>query len=254
MGHRSAPGGRSLARRAGRLGGSADEGGWWPAFDSNTEALDALAASIEGAGYTPGEQVAIALDIAATQFGSAGRYRLGRDDTDLDRDGWADVLHGWLDRYPIVSIEDPFAEDDPEGMAAFTSSVGDRIQVVGDDYLVTNADRVRAAAADCSANTVLIKPNQAGTLSRTKAALDAAREVGFASIVSARSGETEDVSVAHLAVGWGVGEIKVGSVTRGERTAKWNELLRIEESLGAAATFAGRAGLGRTATTRTEQP
>src|SRR5690606_2176804 len=143
-----------------------------------------------------------------------------------------DLLVSWVDRYPIVSVEDPVAEDDPAGMAAFTAATGDRIQVVGDDFLVTDADRVARAAEDRSANTVLIKPNQAGTITRARAALDAAHARGLQTIVSARSGETEDVSVAHLAVGWGANGVKVGSITRGERTAKWNEMLRIEESLG----------------------
>jgi enolase len=227
----------------GRRSGVADEGGWWPAFDTNQDALDALVAAIEGAGLTPGDQVGIALDIAASQFGRGGRYHLAREDRTLDSTELCELLAGWVDRYPIVSIEDPVAEDDPAGMAAFTAAVGDRIQVVGDDFLVTDAVHVEQAAVDRTANTVLIKPNQAGTLTRARAALDTAQRLGLATIVSARSGETEDVSVAHLAVGWSAGEVKVGSITRGERTAKWNELLRIEEALGAAATF--RPGLGR---------
>lgn len=239
--HRAA--GRWLDER-GRLAGVAEEGGWWPAFESNAEALEALVAAIEGAGLVPGEQVGISLDVAATQFGSDGSYRLSREGRTYDRDGWGEVLLGWLERFPIVSIEDPFAEDDPAGMALLTAAVGDRVQVVGDDFLVTDADRVRAAASDRTANTVLVKPNQAGTLTRAKAALDAAAEAGFGAIVSARSGETEDVTISHLAVGWGSGGFKVGSATRGERTAKWNELLRIEENLGPSARYAGRAGLG----------
>ncbi|MBD2898133.1 enolase C-terminal domain-like protein [Spirillospora sp. NPDC000708] len=239
--HRSA--GRWLDER-GRLAGTADEGGWWPAFDSNAEALEALVAAIEGAGLTPGADVGIAIDVAATQFGSGGTYRLAREGREYDRDGWGEVLLGWLDRFPIVSVEDPFAEDDPDGMALITKAAGDRIQIVGDDFLVTDADRVRAAAARRTANTVLVKPNQAGTLTRARAALDAAAESGLGAIVSARSGETEDVTIVHLAVGWGSGGFKVGSSARGERTAKWNEMLRVEEELGGAARYAGRAGLG----------
>ncbi len=151
----------------------------------------------------------------------------------------------WVDRYPIVSVEDPVAEDDPEGMVAFTAAVGERIQVVGDDYLVTDAERVELAAADSAANTVLIKPNQAGTLTRARAALDAAHRNGMQTIVSARSGETEDTTVAHLAVGWGSHGVKVGSITRGERTAKWNELLRIEESLDGSSPANRARGLRR---------
>ena len=144
-----------------------------------------------------------------------------------------------------MSIEDPFAEDDAAGMEMFTAAVGGRIQIVGDDFLVTSADRVRAAAATGAVNAALIKPNQAGTLTRAKAALDAAASAGFTTIVSARSGETEDSTVADLAVGWGADGVKVGSITRGERTAKWNQLLRIEEALGAAARYRGWAALGR---------
>ncbi|WP_137726153.1 phosphopyruvate hydratase [Prescottella subtropica] len=236
-------GGRWLDAR-GRLAGVADEGGWWPAFDSNVQALDALVASIEDAGLVPGDQVGISIDVAATQFVTADGYRLASEDRDLDRDSWREELLTWLSKYPIASIEDPFAEDDPVGMQSITAAVGDRVQVVGDDFLVTNADRVRTAAAAHSVNSVLIKPNQAGTLTRAKAALDAASEEGLGAIVSARSGETEDVTIAHLAVGWASGGFKVGSVTRSERTAKWNEMIRIEEEIGSSGRFVGRAGLG----------
>ncbi|MFD4291612.1 phosphopyruvate hydratase [Rhodococcus sp. NPDC058505] len=236
--------GRQWLADRGRLAGVADEGGWWPAFDSNAEALDALVAAIEGAGLVPGDQVGISLDVAATQLATPEGYRLAREDRVLDRDAWCAELLAWIAKYPILSIEDPFAEDDAEGMAAIVAAVGDRVQVVGDDFLVTDADRVRDAAAGGRVNSVLIKPNQAGTLTRAKRALDAAREAGLGAIVSARSGETEDVTIAHLAVGWGSGGFKVGSVTRSERTAKWNEMIRIEESLGATGSFVGRAGFG----------
>jgi enolase len=154
------------------------------------------------------------------------------------------MLGGWLDSYPIVSIEDPLAEDDRRGFRDFTSAYGARCQVIGDDFLVTNAGRVAAAARDGALNAALIKPNQAGTITETRAALEAAKAAGFATIVSARSGETEDVTVAHLAIGWDAGQLKVGSFARSERMAKWNECLRIEEALGKDATFAGRAALG----------
>jgi len=149
----------------------------------------------------------------------------------------------WVAQYPILSIEDPVAEDDTAGMIAFTAAAGARIQVIGDDYLVTNAGRVREAAAQRACNAVLIKPNQAGTISETLAALGAAKACGFSTIVSARSGESEDVMIAHLAVGWNAGQLKVGSFARSERMAKWNELLRIEEALGSAAQYAGVAAL-----------
>ena len=236
--------GRVLAAE-GRLAGVADEGGYWPAFATNEEALETLVRAIESAGFTPGDDVAISLDIAASEFGRAGRYTLARDARELDRDGMIELLLRWLDRYPIASIEDPLGEDDRDGWIAFARAAGTRVQIVGDDYLTTNAGRVAEAAADRACNAALIKPNQAGTLTEARAALDAARAAGFATIVSARSGETEDVSIAHLAVGWNAGQLKVGSITRGERTAKWNEMLRIEEAQGAGARYAGRIAVVR---------
>lgn len=234
-----------LMKERGLLQGVADEGGWWPAFTANEQALETLVKAIERAGFTPGKQVAIALDIAATDFGKGGRYKLGLEGRELDTEGMIRMLLGWIAAYPIASIEDPLAEDDAEGFSAFTKEVGTRIQVVGDDFLVTDAARVREAARIGAANTVLIKPNQRGTLTETKAAWEAAKEVGYAGIVSARSGETEDVTIVHLAVGWGAGQLKVGSFARSERMAKWNEALRVEEALGPRARFAGGAVLGR---------
>jgi enolase len=230
---------------SGNLAGVADEGGWWPAFSTNEQALDTLVRAIERAGFRPGEEVGIALDIAASEFGHGGRYKLALEQRELDSGGMIDLLSGWIARYPIVSIEDPLAEDDPEGFAAFTRRHGKSLQIVGDDFLVSDAARVRDAAAKGACNTVLLKPNQRGTLTETLDAWNAARETGFAGIASARSGETEDTTIVHLAVGWGVGQLKVGSFARGERMAKWNEMLRIEEALGARASFAGGAVLGR---------
>ncbi len=236
-------------RERGALFGVADEGGWWPHFDSNEEALGALVVAIERAGYAPGTQVAIALDIAASEFGECvhgrGRYTLGLDRRELDSDGFIEVLQRWCERYPIASIEDPLAEDDLEGFARFTRLLGHRVQVVGDDLLVSDAALVRQAAAAGAANTVLLKPNQRGTLSETLQCWEAARELGYAAIVSARSGETEDTTIVDLAIGWGVGQLKVGSFARGERMAKWNAALRIEERLGSRARFAGAAVFGR---------
>ena len=228
--HRRA--GEAMAEQ-GRLCGVADEGGWWPAFDTNEQALEALVRAIEAAGRVPGEEVAIALDVAASEFGRGGRYRLRREGRETDGDGLCALLLDWLRRYPIVSIEDPLAEDDAATFAAFTRAAGPRVQVVADDLVVTSAARIREAAARGAGNTVLLKPNQAGTLSETAAALEAAREVGWHAIVSARSGETEDATIVHLAVGWRVPQLKVGAMTRGERTAKWNEGLRIAEALPA---------------------
>jgi enolase len=232
-----------LLATQGRLAGVADEGGWWPMFDSNEHALATLVAAIERARLRPGTDVAISLDIAASELGRDGSYTLGLEGRRLGREALCDLLLGWLDRYPIASIEDPFGEDDRAGWLAFMDAAGDRVQVIGDDYLVTNAARVEAAATDGACNAVLVKPNQVGTLAEARAAVDAARRHGMGTIVSARSGETEDVTIAHLAVGWNAGQLKVGSFARGERMAKWNEVLRIEESLGARAAFAGAAAL-----------
>ncbi len=220
-----------LMRDAGLLMGVADEGGWWPAFDSNEAGLDHLVRAIENAGYIPGEEVAISLDIAATDFGRDGRYRLARDGQELDSDGLAAMLLGWLERYPIVAIEDPLAEDDHDAMTRFTAGAGVGVEIVADDLICTNATRIEHAARIGACNTALIKPNQAGTLTETRAALEAARAAGWQAIVSARSGETEDVTIVHLAVGWGVDQLKVGSFARSERMAKWNEGLRIAEAL-----------------------
>jgi enolase len=234
-----------LMAEAGTLAGVADEGGWWPSFSTNEQALDMLVRSIERAGLRPGEQVGIALDVAASEFGRGGRYRLALEDRQLDSAGMIGLLSGWIARYPILSIEDPLAEDDPEGFAEFTRLHGGSLQIVGDDFLVSDAARVRDAGARGAANTVLLKPNQRGTLTETLDAWNAAKEAGFSAIVSARSGETEDTTIVHLAVGWEAGQLKVGSFARGERMAKWNEMLRVEEALGARARFAGGAVLGR---------
>ena len=215
----------------GLLQGVADEGGYWPAFNTNEAALDNLMMAIERAGLVPGEQVSISLDIAASEFGAAGRYRLGLEKRELDSDALCELLIGWIERYPIVSIEDPLGEDDETGLQKFTAAVGGRVQIIGDDYLVTNAKRVEDAAACGACNALLCKPNQAGTLSEAKAAADAATKAGFGVIVSARSGETEDATIVHLAVGWSAPQLKVGSFARSERMVKWNEGLRVLETL-----------------------
>ena len=223
----------------GRRYGVTDEGGWWPAFASHVEALNTLVKAIERAALAPGDEIGIAMDVAATQFHRGGRYRLAADGVELDTPGLVELLVGWCRRYPIVSVEDPVAEDDVPGMVAFTARAGAGLQVIGDDFLVTSAQRIAAAASRGACNAVLLKPNQAGTVTETKAALEAARAAGWRTVVSARSGETEDVSIVHLAVGWNAGQLKVGSFARSERMAKWNEGLRIEAALGKAAAFAG---------------
>ena len=198
-----------------------------------------LVRAIEHAGFHPGEDVAISLDIAASELGRAGCYRLSLERRVLDSGAMIELLLGWLRRYPIIAIEDPLAEDDADGFAQFTAAAG-KVAVVGDDFLVTSAERVRAAAARRACNTALIKPNQVGTLTEAKAAFDAALDEGWSTIVSARSGETEDVSIVHLAVGWGAPMLKVGSFARSERMAKWNEGLRIAESIDGRGSLASR--------------
>lgn len=224
-----------LMSEAGLLSGVADEGGFWPAFQSNEEALETLTRAIEKSGHRPAEDMAISLDVAASEFGASGNYHLTRDNRKLSSDLLSGMLVDWTERFPIVSIEDPLGEDDLNGMIRFTWAVSKRVQVVGDDFLVTNADRVARAANDKACNAVLIKPNQAGTLSRTKAAFEAAKTAGYGAIISARSGETEDTTIVHLGVGWGVKQLKVGSFSRSERMVKWNEGLRIAEAISRAA-------------------
>ena len=230
-----------LLDRAGLLAGVADEGGYWPRLETNEAALEMLVRAIERTGKRPVEEIGISLDVAASEFGADGRYRLAHEGRALDGEAMAGMLADWCARYPIVSIEDPLAEDDWRGLAAFTGRWGDRLQVVGDDALVTDAGRIARAAQAGVCNAVLIKPNQAGTLTETKAALDAAHKAGYGAIASARSGESEDTTIVHLAAGWGIPQLKVGAFSRSERMAKWNEALRIEETSGAR--FAGAAGL-----------
>ncbi|NOZ32644.1 MAG: phosphopyruvate hydratase [Alphaproteobacteria bacterium] len=227
-----------LMEEKGQLGGVADEGGFWPNFSTNEAALETLVQAIERAGYRAGEEVAISLDVAASEFRTGSTYRLGVDNRSLTSAEMIELLVGWAARYPIVSIEDPLAEDDEDGLVAITAALGHRTQIVGDDYLVTSAERVRRAAEIGACNALLVKPNQVGTLTETRDAFEAAQQAGWTSILSARSGETEDTTIVHLAVGWGVRQLKVGSFARSERMAKWNEALRIEEKLAGRAGFA----------------
>jgi enolase len=223
--------GARLAKR-GLLQGVADEGGYWPAFRTNEEALAELVGAIADAGLEPGRGAAIALDVAASQLYRAGAYHLPLEGRQLSSGQLHAMLGRWIERYPIVSIEDPFAETDHEAMRLFTKEFSGKLQIVGDDYFVTSEKRLREGIRAPACNAVLLKPNQVGTLTETKACWLAAKEAGYRAIVSARSGETEDVSIVHLAVGWGVGQLKVGSFARSERMAKWNEGIRIEETLG----------------------
>ncbi|MEM8726036.1 MAG: phosphopyruvate hydratase [Pseudomonadota bacterium] len=232
--------GRIMEEKGG-ITGVADEGGWWPNFDSNEEALECLVRAIELAGEVPGERVVISLDIAASEFFANGEYRLTLEDRAMDADGQIALLESWLDKYPIASIEDPLAETDKDGMKAFTQAFGERVQIIGDDYLVTNAALVEEAAFDGACNAVLIKVNQAGTVSESIDAFEVAQRLGFGTIVSARSGESEDTSISHLAAGLDAKQLKVGSFTRSERMAKWNECLRMQGQPGMGGFVGGQA-------------
>ena len=228
----------AIMAEKGKLAGIADEGGWWPVFDSNEEALETLVAAIEKAGEIPGDRVVISLDIAASEFAHDGQYHLALENKEMNTEQLLDMLGTWLDTYPIISIEDPVSEDDHAGMIEFTRRYGDRVQIIGDDYLVTNANLVQEAAESGACNAVLVKVNQAGTVTEAISSLVEAERAGWRAVVSARSGETEDVSISHLSVGLGSGQLKVGSFNRSERMAKWNECLRIQDELGAN-SFAG---------------
>jgi enolase len=209
-------------------------------LSSHEEALELLVQAIEQAGYRPGEHIAIGLDVAASELFEDGQYHLRRSRRERLS---SEELIGWygelLGRYPIVSIEDGLAEDDWAGWKLLTGALGARVQLVGDDLFVTNPERLQRGIAEGIANAVLIKPNQIGTLTETVETVRLAHRFGYRTVISHRSGETEDVTIAHLAVGLGIGQIKTGAPCRGERTAKYNELLRIEEVLGVQADYAG---------------
>ena len=206
-----------------------DEGGYAPSLGSNEDAIAAVMTAIERAGYVPGEQVAIALDPATTELYSDGRYTLAREDRTLTGGELIDFWADWAERYPIVSLEDGLAEDDWQGWTALTERLGDRVQLVGDDLLVTNTRRLERAIRERAANSILIKLNQIGTLTETIEAVEMAQRAGWTAIISHRSGETEDTTIADLVVALNTGQIKTGSVSRSERIAKYNRLLRIEE-------------------------
>lgn len=234
-----------LLAEAGHATGLGDEGGFAPPLDTTEDAIEFLLRAIERAGYQPGEQVGIALDAAAGELLDDGRYRLQGEDLALEAEGLAAYWTALVDRYPIVSIEDPFGDDDWNAWQAFAATAGNRLQIVGDDLFVTNVDRLNRGIRDGAANALLAKPNQVGTLSETLNAIQTAAAAGFGVIVSHRSGETEDTTIADLAVGTGSGQIKTGSLARGERTAKYNRLLAIEDELGSGAQYAGWQALQR---------
>ena len=216
-----------------------DEGGYAPSLGSNEDAIAAVLTAIERAGYAAGEQIAIALDPATTELYSDGRYTLAREDRTLTGSELIEFWTQWVERYPIVSLEDGLAEDDWSGWTELTGRLGDRLQIVGDDLLVTNTERLARAIGEQAANSILVKLNQIGTLTETIEAVEMAQRAGWTAVVSHRSGETEDTTIADLVVALNAGQIKTGSISRSERIAKYNRLLRIEEELGDAAEYAG---------------
>ncbi len=236
--------GRVLAER-GHSTLRADEGGYGPSLDSVTDAFELLELAVARAGHEPGTDVAFALDVASTHFydPASGLYRLDAGGTAIDAEGLVGLLAGWVSAFPIVSIEDGLAEDDWDGWQMLTAELGARVQLVGDDLFTTSLARLERGIELGAANAVLVKMNQIGTLSETIAVVERGRAAGYRSVVSARSGETEDPALADLAVATGAGQIKIGSTTQSERLAKYNELLRIEQQLGSRAEYAGRAAL-----------
>jgi enolase len=243
---------RAILHADGHATGQGDEGGFAPSLPSNEAAVEVILRAIEQAGYRPGEDVAIALDPAVSELvvesrtaddGGSVLYRLEREGRTLSSEELIELWAGWIDRYPIVSIEDGLAEDDWAGWYRLTERLGTRVQLVGDDLFVTNTDRIERGIVESSANAVLIKLNQIGTLTETIEAIELARRAGWASIVSHRSGETEDTTIADLVVAMGTGQIKTGAPSRSERVAKYNRLLRIEGELGDGARYLGRAAL-----------
>jgi enolase len=217
-----------------------DEGGFAPNLKSAEEALGYILTSIEKAGYTPGDDVCLALDCASTEYFKGGKYEMAGEGRTLSPDENAAFLEGLVAKFPIISIEDGMAEDDWEGWKALTEALGGKVQLVGDDLFVTNTERLRSGIRMGVANSILVKVNQIGTLSETLDAVDTAHRAGYTSVMSHRSGETEDSTIADLAVACNCGQIKTGSMSRSDRMAKYNQLIRIEEQLGTAAHYAGR--------------
>ena len=220
-----------------------DEGGFAPNLASSDEALSFVMKAVEAAGYKPGDEVVLALDCAASEFFEDGAYRLAGEDKTLDAGGMADYLAALCQRYPIVSIEDGMAEDDWDGWAALTAALGERVQIVGDDLFVTSPQRLSEGISRGVANAILVKVNQIGTLSETLEAVEMAHKAGYRAVFSHRSGETEDTTIADLAVATNCGQIKTGSLSRSDRLAKYNQLIRIEQELGPAAHYAGKSVL-----------
>lgn len=217
-----------------------DEGGFAPNLGSNEEAIELIMAAIAKAGYTAGEDIFLGLDCASSEFYKEGKYVLSAENKQLSSEEFADVLASWVDKYPIISIEDGMDENDWQGWKILTDKVGDKVQLVGDDLFVTNTDILAKGIKQGVANSILIKVNQIGTITETLNAINMAKQAGYTSVISHRSGETEDTTIADLAVATAAGQIKTGSLSRTDRIAKYNQLIRIEEALGHAAPFAGK--------------
>jgi len=218
-----------------------DEGGFAPSVGSHEEAIQLILEAIDKAGYTAGEQIALGLDCAASEFYKDGKYVLGAENLSLSAGSWTDMLATWVDKYPIISIEDGMAEGDWDGWKILTDRLGKNVQIVGDDLFVTNTKILKEGIDKGIANSILIKINQIGTLTETFAAIEMAKRAGYTAVISHRSGETEDSTIADIAVGTNAGQIKTGSLSRSDRMAKYNQLLRIEEDLGEIASYPGRA-------------
>jgi enolase len=236
-----------IMKKRGKLSGCADEGGYWPDFATNEEALETFAVAVESAGYTLGREASLSLDIAASDLydEAAGTYRFRLEDRTFTSAEFTALLARWCRDYKVASIEDPAADTDWDGWQRFHEACGGSVQIIGDDLFTTNVVRIREGIARGVANAVLIKPNQIGTVSETMDAIRLTQDAGWAPVISARSGETEDAFIAHLAVATDAGQLKVGSFCRSERMAKWNEVLRIARGLGPRARFAGAAALKR---------
>lgn len=236
---------KKILEERGLSTGVGDEGGFAPDLGANSEAAELLVDAITAAGYEPGRDIAIALDPATSEIRDGDTYVLASEDRRLGSEDMVEFWADWIDRYPIVSIEDGMAEDDWEGWASLTKAIGDRVQLVGDDLFVTNPEILRRGIEEGAANSILIKPNQIGSLSETLDCVRIAHRAGYTTVISHRSGETEDSTIADIAVATNAGQIKTGAPARGERTAKYNQLLRIEDALGDAARYPGRSAFLR---------
>ena len=231
---------KKIIHNAGMSVAVGDEGGFAPNVTSHEAALQMIMDAIDAAGYTAGEQIALGLDCAASEFYKDGKYELKGENLSLTSEEWTDMLATWVDTYPIISIEDGMAEGDWDGWHTLTKRLGDKVQLVGDDLFVTNTKILKEGIDKKIANSILIKINQIGTLTETFAAIEMAKRAGYTSVISHRSGETEDSTIADIAVGTNAGQIKTGSLSRSDRMAKYNQLLRIEEDLGDVASYPGR--------------